>query len=436
MKKFIGIVICLLIFTQAFSHGTSDVNGKISFFSTSMSQSEKAVLYITLTSTHKKGLENVLVYAKLGQAFSNPKYDLTRINDSVFSLTTFLENGKYNLRVFIVREGITEIGLSGFEIKQHSVIMSPTDSELWFVPMGKFEPVPVIDHISGVLVAVVFIILIFLSLKKRISDDSKGMSQPLWVLVAACIAALSMPFGAYWDIAFHTQSGRESFLQPPHLLIYGGILTTLLLMVFSILKKPKGITLRKYFSENPFIKIAFYGLGLQIISAPFDEFWHNTFGLDVSVWSPPHTLLIFGGVTVCFALAGVPLKTSNNLFVNTLRFLTLSGGLLICEIFLAEFEFRMPSWHISQFRPFAVYIGLMVLFVLTAALAAKKNIRYHYSATITVVIFLIVRLLIHPFLQLVGCNADLQFFPWLFGLIFVGLMVDYFMNKKIKKFNK
>ena len=37
--------------------------------------------------------------------------------------------------------------------------------------------------------------------------------------------------------------------------------------------------------------------GLAILtSAPFDNWWHEAYGLDVKIVSPPHTLLILGFV--------------------------------------------------------------------------------------------------------------------------------------------
>src|SRR5436309_12117191 len=32
----------------------------------------------------------------------------------------------------------------------------------------------------------------------------------------------------------------------------------------------------------------------MIASAPFDNWWHNAYGLDVKIISPPHTLLALG----------------------------------------------------------------------------------------------------------------------------------------------
>jgi hypothetical protein len=32
----------------------------------------------------------------------------------------------------------------------------------------------------------------------------------------------------------------------------------------------------------------------MLTSAPFDNWWHNSFGLDVVILSPPHVVLIIG----------------------------------------------------------------------------------------------------------------------------------------------
>src|SRR6201991_567374 len=40
--------------------------------------------------------------------------------------------------------------------------------------------------------------------------------------------------------------------------------------------------------------IAAWGGIAMITSAPFDNWWHSAYGLDVKIVSPPHTLLILG----------------------------------------------------------------------------------------------------------------------------------------------
>ncbi len=40
--------------------------------------------------------------------------------------------------------------------------------------------------------------------------------------------------------------------------------------------------------------IAAWGGIAMLTSAPFDNWWHNAYGLDVKIVSLPHTLLILG----------------------------------------------------------------------------------------------------------------------------------------------
>ena len=48
------------------------------------------------------------------------------------------------------------------------------------------------------------------------------------------------------------------------------------------------------------IFLAAWGCVAVLTSAPFDNWWHNAYGLDVKIVSPPHALLILGlrGVSV------------------------------------------------------------------------------------------------------------------------------------------
>src|SRR5262249_31794720 len=40
--------------------------------------------------------------------------------------------------------------------------------------------------------------------------------------------------------------------------------------------------------------ICAWGGGTMLVSAPFDDWWHNAYGLDVKILSPPHVLLAIG----------------------------------------------------------------------------------------------------------------------------------------------
>ena len=40
--------------------------------------------------------------------------------------------------------------------------------------------------------------------------------------------------------------------------------------------------------------ITAWGGVAMLVSAPFDDWWHNAYGLDVKILSPPHTVLAAG----------------------------------------------------------------------------------------------------------------------------------------------
>ena len=42
--------------------------------------------------------------------------------------------------------------------------------------------------------------------------------------------------------------------------------------------------------------LAAWGIALTVLAAPIDDLWHRLFGIDVTLWSPPHLLGILGGV--------------------------------------------------------------------------------------------------------------------------------------------
>src|SRR6185436_13249796 len=40
--------------------------------------------------------------------------------------------------------------------------------------------------------------------------------------------------------------------------------------------------------------LAWWGIALTILAAPIDDLWHRLFGIDVTLWSPPHLLGLAG----------------------------------------------------------------------------------------------------------------------------------------------
>ena len=47
-------------------------------------------------------------------------------------------------------------------------------------------------------------------------------------------------------------------------------------------------------SGTPGFHLAAWGIALTVLAAPIDDLWHRLFGLDVTLWSPPHLLGLLG----------------------------------------------------------------------------------------------------------------------------------------------
>lgn len=89
-----------------------------------------------------------------------------------------------------------------------------------------------------------------------------------------------------WDAWWHGAIGRESFWEPPHILLYSTIIGAIV----------SGVYGWRIFQEAVWKRLALTLL-LILVAAPFDDIWHRIFGVEsltspLIVWSPPHLVLI------------------------------------------------------------------------------------------------------------------------------------------------
>lgn len=128
-------------------------------------------------------------------------------------------------------------------------------------------------------------------------------------IYAVSLASLLTIIGILWDISWHRSIGRDKFLSPPHILIYLGAIFAGL---FSGLQVLWNSFYRKETSKATLIRVwgifysslgslfCIWGAIAMLTSAPFDDWWHNAYGLDVTILSPPHTLLAMGMIFLQF----------------------------------------------------------------------------------------------------------------------------------------
>ena len=154
--------------------------------------------------------------------------------------------------------------------------------------------------------------------------QTAGAVQPVarrsnWPLIGALAGlALLGAFGNAWDLYWHIMVGRDTFWIPPHTMMYAavalsGLASAAVVLTDTFARRPRARPHQEVTSILGFrapLGHMILGLGAlqMVVSAPFDDWWHRVYGVDVTVWSPPH-LVGFSGAIVM--LAGLIIATTS-----------------------------------------------------------------------------------------------------------------------------
>lgn len=122
-----------------------------------------------------------------------------------------------------------------------------------------------------------------------------------WTIWSSVAGICCMLVGGTWDFAWHMTIGRDTFWIPPHLTTQVGAFLVGISCVYVILDA----TLRRDLGRAVSVQvlglqgpagafIALWGSLAMVASAPFDNWQHNAYGLDVTFATPPHMLLFVG----------------------------------------------------------------------------------------------------------------------------------------------
>jgi hypothetical protein len=172
----------------------------------------------------------------------------------------------------------------------------------------------------------------------------------LWHAYALVFAAACVMVGVYWDISWHMSIGRDTFWTPAHLLIQAGGLIAGISSGYVALKTTFAGTDAEREASVHFwgfraplgAWLAIWGCGAMLTSAPFDNWWHNAYGLDVRIISPPHAVLAIGIFAIVVGAVLLTLAQQNRADERIRRrlawVLALTGGFLIMNfaLFLTE----------------------------------------------------------------------------------------------------
>src|SRR5687768_14856240 len=178
------------------------------------------------------------------------------------------------------------------------------------------------------------------------SASAKATALP-WFVYVVVFAAACIPIGALWDISWHSTIGRDTFWTPAHIMIHLGGLIPGFTAGYLVFRNTFFVPPHE---RHPSIKVwGFYGpIGAwvtiwgalaMLLSAPFDDWWHNAYGLDVEILSPPHVVLAAGMYAIAIGSLLLVLAYQNRtgekagslLFVYTAGVLLTMSTIIVTE---------------------------------------------------------------------------------------------------------
>lgn len=207
-----------------------------------------------------------------------------------------------------------------------------------------------------------------------LATSEKAESVP-WFIWTSIIGVTSAIIGGHWDISWHRSIGRDDFWTPAHIAIYlcgvmAGLSCAYLILATTFGKSlyPKEATVKMWGFRGPVgAFLTAWGGVAMLTSAPFDDWWHNAYGLDVKIFSPPHVLLIMGVLAIQTGALllmlgymnraeGALRRTYNLLFLYT-------GGMIVLtmSIMILEFTNRIYMHSGVFYRTVSLAIPLVLM---------------------------------------------------------------------------
>ncbi len=214
-----------------------------------------------------------------------------------------------------------------------------------------------------------------------------------WHLAAVVAGATSIVIGVIWDISWHMTIGRDTFWTPAHLAIYlGGTLAGLSCGARVLARSfgratadpTDGVRLWRWFSGPLGGWICIWGALAMLTSAPFDDWWHNAYGLDVQILSPPHSLLALGMFAIALGAVVMASAAQNTEGASDARASVVayaSGVLLtVAAIMFTEYT-DVEAMHGSTF-----YLVCGAVFPIALSLAGRAS-RLRWPATTAALVY-------------------------------------------------
>ncbi|MDP9019952.1 MAG: hypothetical protein M3N25_03975 [Actinomycetota bacterium] len=237
----------------------------------------------------------------------------------------------------------------------------------------------------------------FTAFLRRISRSLQRLTgYPGWVMAGVLSGLLMLwvgMIGVYWDVAFHIDRGRDEVLfTPSHTMIVlalsGLVYSAGVAVVYATLERVP-TRLRLGALRVPWSALALGALGAGGLAGfPLDELWHRAFGIDVTLWSPTHLILVAGGgmspIALWLMLAEGRADASPTVLGRMVSFIVAGAVLTGLTAFQGEFDFGVPQFQV-------LYLPLLVAAAGGFALVASRLALGPGGAVGAVVAYLVLR---------------------------------------------
>ncbi len=232
---------------------------------------------------------------------------------------------------------------------------------------------------------------------------ASNLTVPLY-LYATVFSSLCVAVGINWDISWHMTIGRDGLLSPPHLAVYLGAIVSGGFSAFEVFRisfwgsqveKAASVRFWHWFYGSLGAMFCIFGALAMLTSAPFDDWWHNTYGLDVTILSPPHSVLALGiaMVQVGAIVSVLPMMNRSagaserqSLVLKAL--FVISAGLLIVMVFtlISQYMRRGQMHNVFFYQLNAAVFPLFMV-------AVSKAYPGKYGATLMTLVYTVFLLL-------------------------------------------
>jgi hypothetical protein len=222
-----------------------------------------------------------------------------------------------------------------------------------------------------------------------------------WQVSAMLVGSTSIVVGILWDISWHMTIGRDTFWTPAHMAIYlGGVLAGIcggwlaLKTTFASTPEERDVAVRFWGFRAPLgAWVAIWGALAMLTSAPFDDWWHNAYGLDVEILSPPHTVLAAGMIAIQLGAMLLVLALQNRAAESKVEARSLglafvyAAGAVLSMLAILLTEYNYPN---AQHAAFFYKVSCAVYPVLLVAAARASRLRW--AATLTAAFYMLITL--------------------------------------------